>query len=82
MHWIYTIIIGFIAGLVARAIKPGDDKLGFIWTTVLGIAGALLANFLGQAVGWYKAGESASFIASVIGAIVLLLLYGLLFKKK
>ena len=65
-----------------RALKPGDDKLSLLWTIVLGIAGALLAWFIGGAVGWYAPGEPAGFIASVVGAIVLLFLYGMLRKKK
>ena len=73
---IWIIIIGFIAGLIARAVHPGDDKLGFIMTAVLGVAGSFLANFIGQALGWYKAGDAAGFIASVVGAVVLLAIYG------
>ena len=76
-----TIVIGFLAGLVARFLKPGDDSMGFIWTTILGIAGAFLANFAGQAMGLYKAGESAGFIGSVVGAIGVLLIVGLVNKK-
>ena len=79
---IWTVFIGLVAGLLARALKPGDDKLSLLWTIVLGIAGALLAWFIGGAVGWYAPGEPAGFIASVIGAIVLLVLYGMLRKKK
>lgn len=79
---IWTLLIGFVAGLLARALKPGDDKLSILWTIVLGIGGALLAYFVGNAVGWYGPGEPAGFIASVIGAIVLLVIYGLVKKKK
>ena len=71
-----TIIIGFIVGLLARALKPGDDKLGFIMTTVLGIAGSFLANFVGRQLGWYALGDTAGWIASIIGAVVLLVVYG------
>ncbi len=81
MGIIWTILIGFVAGLVARAILPGRQSLGFILTTVLGIAGSLIATYLGQAMGWYVAGAGAGFIASVVGAIVLLLVYGLIAKK-
>jgi len=81
MSIIWTILIGFIAGLVARAIKPGDDSAGFIVTTLIGIAGSLIATYAGQAVGWYTAGQGAGFIASVVGAIVLLFLYGLIKRK-
>ena len=79
---IWTVFIGLVAGLLARALKPGDDKLSLLWTIVLGIAGALLAWFIGGAVGWYAPGEPAGFIASVVGAIVLLVLYGMLRRKK
>jgi uncharacterized membrane protein YeaQ/YmgE (transglycosylase-associated protein family) len=79
---IWTIFIGLIAGLLARALKPGNDKLSLLWTIVLGIAGALLAWYIGGALGWYAPGEPAGFIASVFGAIVLLFLYGMLRKKK
>ena len=79
---IWTVFIGLVAGLLARALKPGDDKLSLLWTIVLGIAGALLAWFIGGAVGWYAPGEPAGFIASVVGAIVLLLLWGLLTRKR
>ena len=71
-----TVIVGFVVGLIARAIKPGDDKLGLIMTSILGIAGAFLANFLGAKMGWYAPGEPTGWIASVVGAVVLLLIYG------
>ena len=82
MSIVWTILIGFLAGLVARAIKPGDDSAGFIVTTVIGVAGSLIATYLGQAMGWYTAGQGAGFIASVVGAIVLLFVWGLIAKKK
>lgn len=75
-----TIVVGFVVGLIARAVKPGNDSLGWIMTTVLGVAGSLLASYAGTAMGWYAAGTPAGWIASVIGAIVLLVIYGL-FKK-
>ena len=81
MHIVWTILIGFVAGLVARALKPGDDSAGFIVTTLIGIAGSLIATYLGQAMGWYTAGPGAGFIASVVGAIVLLFIWGLLKKR-
>ncbi|WP_077001741.1 GlsB/YeaQ/YmgE family stress response membrane protein [Variovorax sp. KK3] len=81
MSIVWTILIGFVAGLVARAIKPGDDSAGFIVTTLIGIAGSLIATYVGQAMGWYTAGEGAGFIASVVGAIVLLFVWGLLRRK-
>ena len=75
MSIIATIFIGLIVGLIARFLKPGDDKLGWIMTIVLGIAGSFLAGYAGNAMGWYAAGEPVGFIASVIGAIVLLVIY-------
>ena len=72
MHYVWMAVIGFIVGLVARAIMPGTQSLGIILTAVLGIAGSFLAEFVGRAVGWYAEGAAAGFIASVIGAIVLL----------
>ena len=81
MSIVWTILIGFVAGLVARAIKPGDDSAGFIVTTLIGIGGSLIATYLGQAMNWYRVGEGASFIASVVGAIVLLFIWGLIKKK-
>ncbi len=79
---IWTVIIGFVAGLLARALKPGDDKLGFFWTIVLGVGGSFLAKFIGEALGWYKEGEAVGFIASVIGAIILLFIYGMIKSAK
>ena len=82
MSIIATIFIGLIVGLVARFLKPGDDKLGWIMTIVLGIAGAFVAGYAGNAMGWYSAGEPVGFIASVIGAIVLLVIYSLIKGKR
>ncbi|ANF82965.1 transglycosylase [Acinetobacter sp. NCu2D-2] len=79
---IVAIVVGFIAGLIARAIHPGDDKAGFIMTTVLGIAGSLLATFAGRLLGLYADGSAAGFIASVIGAIVILFIYNMVTKNK
>ncbi len=76
-----TIVVGFIVGLLARAFKPGDDKLGIIMTTVLGIVGSVGASYLGQAMGWYGPGQAAGWIASIVGAIVLLVIYGMLKGK-
>jgi uncharacterized membrane protein YeaQ/YmgE (transglycosylase-associated protein family) len=73
-----TILVGFIVGLLARALKPGDDKLGIIMTTLLGIAGAFLARYAGMALGLYREGEAAGWIASIIGAVILLFIYSLL----
>jgi uncharacterized membrane protein YeaQ/YmgE (transglycosylase-associated protein family) len=75
MHYVWMAIIGFVVGLIARAILPGSQKLGIILTALLGIAGAFIAGLLGQALGWYEAGEGAGFIASIIGAIIVLFAY-------
>ena len=80
MQYVWMAIIGFIVGLVARALLPGDQKIGMILTAVLGIAGSFVANLIGEALGWYKMGEGAGFIASVIGAILLLVVYGMVTK--
>jgi uncharacterized membrane protein YeaQ/YmgE (transglycosylase-associated protein family) len=79
---LWTLLIGFVCGLLARALKPGKDKLGFFMTILLGIGGALLARFIGGSIGWYGPNDPAGFIASVVGAIVLLVIYGLVRKKK
>jgi uncharacterized membrane protein YeaQ/YmgE (transglycosylase-associated protein family) len=75
-----TLFIGLIAGFIARALKPGNDSMGWIMTAVLGVAGSFLASYLGAALGLYQAGQAAGFIASVVGAIVLLVVWGM-FKK-
>jgi uncharacterized membrane protein YeaQ/YmgE (transglycosylase-associated protein family) len=81
MHIVWTIIIGFIIGLLARALKPGNDRMGFIMTTILGVAGALLAKFAGQQLGWYSPNQPAGFIASVAGAILLLVIFSLVRRR-
>jgi uncharacterized membrane protein YeaQ/YmgE (transglycosylase-associated protein family) len=79
MSIIWTIIIGFIAGIIAKLIMPGDNEpSGFILTTILGIVGAFVATYLGQALGWYRPGEGAGLIGAVVGAIIVLFIYGLL----
>ena len=78
MHIIGTIIIGLLAGIVAKLLMPGRDPGGFIVTTLLGIAGAFVATYLGQAVGWYRADEGAGFIGAVVGSIIILLIYRLI----
>ncbi|ANB19069.1 GlsB/YeaQ/YmgE family stress response membrane protein [Dokdonella koreensis] len=79
---IMTIVIGLVVGIVAKFLKPGKDPGGFIITTLIGIAGSFLATFLGKTLGWYQPGQTAGFIGSVIGAIVLLILYGLITRKR
>jgi len=78
---LWTIIVGFLVGLVARAVLPGNQAMGLIMTTLLGIGGALLASFAGQALGWYKVGEPVGFIGAVVGALVLLVIWGRLTKR-
>lgn len=75
LHWLWVILIGLVVGALAKLIMPGKDPGGFIVTILLGIAGSLLATWVGQLVGWYSAGHSAGFIMSLIGAIVLLAIY-------
>jgi uncharacterized membrane protein YeaQ/YmgE (transglycosylase-associated protein family) len=75
MSILWMIIIGFVIGLIARAIMPGRDPAGFIVTTVLGILGSVIAGFLGQSLGWYNPGEPAGLIASVVGALIVLFIY-------
>lgn len=76
MDWLWAIIIGFIAGLIAKVITPGDPKpRGFILTTVLGVVGAILATFLGQAMGIVQPGQTSGFIGAIIGAVIILLIW-------
>jgi uncharacterized membrane protein YeaQ/YmgE (transglycosylase-associated protein family) len=82
LHFIWTLIIGFLAGAVAKLIMPGKDPGGFIITTLLGMAGAVLARYLGMALGWYHEEDSAGFIASVVGAIILLAIYRLFTRRR
>jgi uncharacterized membrane protein YeaQ/YmgE (transglycosylase-associated protein family) len=82
MTIIWAIIIGFIVGIVAKFLMPGRDPGGFIVTTLLGIVGALVATFLGQAMGLYAAGQSAGFIGAVIGAVIVLFVYNLIRGKR
>ena len=76
MGFVWTIVLGFVVGVIAKFLHPGKENMGFIMTILLGIAGSFLAGFVGQFFGWYQACEGAGFIASVIAAIVLLLIYG------
>jgi len=78
MALLWTIVIGLVVGALAKLLVPGKDPGGFVVTTLLGIAGAVVAKFLGQAVGWYQEGQRAGFIASVVGAVLLLAVYHLL----
>jgi uncharacterized membrane protein YeaQ/YmgE (transglycosylase-associated protein family) len=82
MSVLVTILIGLVVGIIAKFLMPGRDPGGMILTTLLGIAGAFLANFIGQKAGWYAPGEPAGFIAAVLGAMLLLLVYRLLFARR
>ena len=84
MSIIWTIIIGFIVGIIAKFLMPGDktEPKGFILTAILGIVGAFVATYLGQSVGWYGPGESAGILGGVVGAVVLLFVYGLVAGSK
>lgn len=82
MGIIWTIIIGFIAGVLAKFVMPGSNEpSGFVLTTILGIVGAFVASFLGQALGWYGAGEGAGLIGAVVGAIIVLAIWGMVAKR-
>ena len=80
---LWTILIGFIVGVIAKFLTPGStyEPQGFILTTALGIVGALVATYLGQAVGWYEAGKGAGFIASIVGAVLILLVWGFVGRR-
>lgn len=82
MGIISMIIVGLIIGLIARAIMPGEQKMGIILTIILGIIGSVVAGYLGSAVGWYTPGEGAGWVGSIIGAIIVLFIYGLIVKKR
>ncbi|MGB3274990.1 MAG: GlsB/YeaQ/YmgE family stress response membrane protein [Castellaniella sp.] len=81
MGIISMIIVGFIIGLIARAIMPGEQKLGIILTTILGIVGSVVAGYLGDALGIYQAGQGAGWIGSIVGALIVLFIYGLIARK-
>ena len=77
MSILWIIVIGFVAGVIARLLAPGpNNPQGFILTTILGIVGAFVASYLGQALGWYRPGEGAGLIGAVVGAIIVLFVYG------
>ena len=76
MSYVWMAVVGFVVGLIARAIVPGTQSLGIVLTAVLGIAGSFAAGFVGQSLGWYAAGQGAGFIGSVVGAVVLLFVWG------
>ena len=83
MGIIWTIIIGFVAGVIAKLVTPGSNEpSGFILTTVLGIVGAFVASWLGQALGWYGPGEGAGLIGAVVGAVIVLLIWGAVTRQR
>jgi len=83
MGIIWAIIVGFFAGLIAKFITPGDNKpSGFILTTILGIIGAVLATWLGQAIGWYGPNDGAGFIGAIVGAVIVLLIWGQIARRR
>jgi uncharacterized membrane protein YeaQ/YmgE (transglycosylase-associated protein family) len=80
---IWTIIIGFVAGVIAKLVTPGSNEpSGFILTTILGIVGAFVASWLGQALGWYGPGEGAGLIGAVVGAVIVLLIWGTVMRQR
>ena len=83
MGIVWTIVIGFLAGVVAKLIMPGSNEpSGFVLTTILGIVGALVASFLGQALGWYAPGEGAGLIGAIVGALVVLFIWGAFARRR
>jgi len=82
MGFVWTIVIGFVVGIVARLLHPGRDEMGFILTTLLGIGGALVASFIGRGLGWYRPDEAAGFLGATLGAILLLWITGRLRRTR
>ena len=82
MHIIWTILIGFVVGVIAKFLTPGRDPGGFFLTAALGIAGSIVATYVGQAMGWYQPGQTAGFIGALVGSIILLAIYHLVVRKK
>ena len=82
MHLLWMIIVGLVVGAIAKLIMPGHDPGGIIVTMLLGIAGSIVAGFLGRALGWYSQGQSAGFLASIVGAIILLAIYRVIIGQR
>jgi uncharacterized membrane protein YeaQ/YmgE (transglycosylase-associated protein family) len=83
MHILWTIIIGFVAGVIAKLVTPGDrEPKGFILTTILGVVGAFVATYLGQAIGWYGPDQNAGFIGAIVGAVLILLVWGFIERRR
>jgi uncharacterized membrane protein YeaQ/YmgE (transglycosylase-associated protein family) len=83
MSIVWVIVIGFVAGVIAKIIMPGrNEPSGFILTTVLGMVGAMVATYLGQAAGWYEPGQSAGLVGAVVGALVILFVWGIIARRR
>jgi uncharacterized membrane protein YeaQ/YmgE (transglycosylase-associated protein family) len=83
LSFLWTVIVGFLAGVIAKLVTPGEkEPKGFILTTVLGVVGALVATYLGQAIGWYQAGQEAGFIGAIVGAVLILLVWGFIQRSR
>ncbi len=83
MGFLWTIIIGFVAGIIAKFVMPGSNEpSGFVLTAILGVLGAFLATWLGQALGWYAPGEGAGLIGAVVGAIIILFIWGAISRRR
>jgi uncharacterized membrane protein YeaQ/YmgE (transglycosylase-associated protein family) len=83
MHILWIILIGFVAGIIAKLIHPGpNEPTGFILTTILGIVGAFVATYLGQAIGWYRPDQGAGLIGAVVGAIIVLFIWGIIDRRR
>jgi len=81
-NWFYILLVGFVVGVLARLLKPGNQRMGCLLTSLLGIGGALAAGFIGQRLGWYAPGQRAGFIAAIVGAIAILIVMSLLRGKR
>jgi uncharacterized membrane protein YeaQ/YmgE (transglycosylase-associated protein family) len=81
-NWLYILLVGFVVGVLARFIKPGNQRMGCLLTSLLGIGGALASGFIGQKLGWYRPGQRAGFIAAIVGAVAILAVVSLFRGKR